>query len=130
MSTRTNLRPTVVLDAGDMSGSLISAPTILQSISGVSYTVTWSGTSPVGTVSVQVSNDYSLNPDGTVANAGTWISLYLNVSGTPSTTVALSGNTGSGFLEIEKTNAYAIRFIYTRASGIGSLTAIIAGKVS
>lgn len=130
MSTRTTIRPTSVITAGSMAGDLTSLVTILQSVSGVSYEVSWTGSTPIGTVSVQLSNDYSVNPDGTVNNAGTWTTIYLNVNGTPSQTIAITGNTGSGFIDIERTNAYAIRLIYTRTSGTGSLTATICGKVS
>jgi hypothetical protein len=130
MSTRTNLRPMAVISAGSMAGNLTSLPTILQSITGVSYALSWSGTAPVGTASVQVSNDYALNPTGTVANAGTWTTVELTVAGSASTTVPISGSPGTAFIEIEKTNAYAIRLIYTAGSGTGTLTAIINGKVS
>ncbi len=113
-----------------MAGSLTSSPTILQSLTKACYTVSWSGTSPVGTISVQGSNDYSINPNGTVLNAGTWNTMTLNVNGTPSTTVAITGNTGSGAVDILETAFYAIRLIYTAGSGVGSLTAIFNGKVS
>jgi len=111
-----------------MSGNLTSLPSIIQKCSRVSYGLSWTGASPVGTVSVQVSNDYSQNADGTVRNPGTWTSLYLNVNGTPSQTIAITGNTGSGFVDIETTGAYAIRLIYTSGSGTGSLNATVAGK--
>lgn len=132
MSTRTGLRPTVVIDEVSMGADIASTPTILQSLSRVSYEVVWSnGSTPVGTLSVQLSNDYALNPDGThVANSGTWTSMYLNVNGTPSTTVSVSGNTGNVFIDIDGTAAYAIRLIYTRVSGDGTMTATIAGKVN
>lgn len=130
MSTRTSLRPQTVLTAGSMAGNLISSPTVLQSLTKASYTLSWSGTSPVGTVSIQGSNDYSLNPNGTVLNSGTWNTLTLSVSGVPSTTVSISGNTGSGAIDVLETALYAIRLIYTAASGTGSLTAIFNGKVS
>lgn len=114
-----------------MSASLTSDPTILQSITGCSYSASWSGSTPVGTLSVQASNDYSLSPDGrNVVNAGTWNTITLNVNGTLSTTVAVSGNTGNDFIDIDKIMAYAVRLIYTRASGTGTMTAIINGKVS
>lgn len=130
MSTRTGLRPQRVLTAASMAGSLISLPTILQSLSKASYALSWSGTSPVGTVSVQGSNDYALNPDGTVQNSGTWTALTLSVAGVPSTTVAISGNTGSGIIDIVDTALYAIRLIYTFGSGTGSLTVFFNGKVA
>lgn len=130
MSTRTTLRPYVVINAQSMASNITSSVTVLESITAVSYQMTWSGTSPVGTVSVQMSDDYSLNVDGTVKNAGTWSTIYINVNGTPATTAAVSGNTGSGFIDIEKTAAYAIRLIYTAGSGTGTMTATICGKVA
>ncbi len=130
MSTRTNLRPQVVINAGSMAGNLTSLPTVLQSLTGVGYSLVWTGTTPVGTVSVQVSNDYALNPNGTVANAGTWTTVTLQVSGSFVTTVPISGNTGNGFINLQELNAYAIRLIYTAGSGTGSLTVIFNGKVT
>lgn len=130
MSTRTSLRPQTVLTAGSMAGNLTSNPTILQSLTKASYTVSWSGTSPVGTISIQGSNDYALNPDGTVLNTGTWNTLTLQVNGLPTTTVSISGNTGNGAVDVLETALYAVRLIYTAGSGVGSLTAIFNGKVS
>lgn len=131
MSTRTTFRPASVITNGDMSlTSITSSPTILQSLTSCSYQAKWSGTSPVGTLSVQFSNDYSVNPDGTINNAGTWTTIYLNVTGTPSQTVSISGNTGSAFIDIDKTAAYAVRLIYTKVSGTGTLNALIDAKVS
>ncbi len=131
MSARTTLRPTTVIAAGDMSAATItSTPTVLQSLNQASYAVKWAGTSPVGTLSLQVSNDYALAPDGTVAAAGTWNSVPLDVSGTVATTIPVSGNTGNGFIDITDTSAYAVRLLYTKASGVGTLSAVITGKVS
>lgn len=130
MSTRTRLAPHVVISAGDMSGSLTSDPTVLQSLSIGSYQYKWAGTSPVGTVSLQASNDYTLNPDGTAANASTakWTLLTVLYNGSAVTTVPVTGNTGSGLIEWE-TGANAIRTIYTFGSGVGSLTATVVAKV-
>lgn len=130
MSTRTNLRPQPVITAGSMAGNLTSAPTILQSISGISYEISWTGSTPVGTVSVQTSNSYSLNPDGTVNNPGVWTTLVLEVSGSFVTSIPISGNTGNGMIDPITTDAYAIRLIYTASSGTGTLTATVNGKVS
>lgn len=130
MSTRTSFRPQSVITNGNMASSITSQVTILQSITGPSYSLSWSGSTPVGTVSVQVSNDYALNPNGTVHNAGTWNTLTLDVSGSAVTSIPVSGNTGTGFIDIQKTNAYAIRLIYTAGSGAGTLQVIFNGKVS
>ena len=131
MSTRTALRPTPVITNGDMSAtSITSLVTVLQSITGCSYQAVWSGTSPVGTLSVQVSNDYALTATGGVANSGTWTTITLNVGGSPASSVSVSGNTGSAFIDIDKTGAYAVRLVYTKGSGTGTLNATIAGKVA
>lgn len=131
MSTRTNIRPHAVITNGDMSAATItSEATVLQSITKVSYAVSWSGTSPVGVLTVEVSNDYSLNDVGGVGNAGTWNTLTFNVSGTPTSSIAISGNTGKGFIDIDGTAAYAIRLLYTKTSGVGTFQAKINGKVS
>lgn len=75
-------------------------------------------------MSVEISNTYSLNMDGTVRDAGNWTTLTL--SSTPS----VSGNTGHGFIDVDATGAYAMRLIYTRTSGTGTMNATINAKVA
>jgi len=123
-STRARLVPEVVINAGDMSGNLTSKVTIIQNLSLVSYAVTWSGASPVGSVSIQVSNDYAQNADGSVRVAGTWNTLPLSAP------TDVSGNTGNGFIDIDANAGFALRLIYTFVSGTGSMTAIVSGKVA
>ena len=124
MASRPILSPFPVIVNGDMSQATItSSVTIIQNLSMVSYSVSWSGTSPVGTISVQVSNDYSINMAGVVSNPGTWNTLVL------STAPAVSGNTGNGLIDITQTAAFAIRLVYTKTSGVGSLQATVTGKV-
>jgi hypothetical protein len=130
MSTRPHIAPMVVLNAGSMAGNLTTLPTIIQKLSMISYAFVWSGTAPVGTVSVQVSNDYSVYPTGQVNNPGTWNTIVLNVGGTPSSTIPVTGATGNGFIDIDQMAAYAIRAIYTATSGTGSLTVILNSKVA
>lgn len=130
MSTRSNLRPQPVIVDGDMSGDITSDPTILQSLTVGAYSYSWSGTSPVGNISVEISNDYALNPDGTVKNAGTWTQIYFTLNGSSVVNEApVSGNTGTGIIEWS-TGAYAIRTKYSRDSGTGTLQSVINGKVT
>lgn len=130
MATRPNLRPDYVIEDGNMAGSLTSEVTVLQALTVGSYTYSWSGTTPIGTVSVQISNDYSLNPDGTVNNAGTWNTIYFTLNGsTVVNSAPVTGNTGVGVIEWS-TGAYAIKTLYTRTSGTGTLQAVINGKVT
>src|SRR5687767_4867907 len=120
--SRPFLKPHKVVNAVSMGADVTSNVTIIQMIPYVSYTVAWTGT-PTGTFSVQVSNDYAVDPSGAVLNAGTWVALTLSAS------VAASGSDDSAFIDIDGVAAYAIRLKYTRSSGTGTLNATIAGKV-
>lgn len=106
-----------------MAADVISTVTIINNLSMASYQVTWSGSSPVGTLTVEASNDYSLNAAGAVANAGTWNTL-------PNMSAPVSGNTGNGVFDITQTGIFAIRLHYTRVSGSGTLNATINCKVA
>lgn len=132
MSFRPELKPYQVITDGNMATSLTSLVTIIQKISLVSYTVSWSGTSPSGTLSMQISNDYEIGPTGAVVNSGNWSALSFTNHGsvTPVTSITVSGNTGADDLISDLCGAYAIRLIYTRSSGTGTLQAYICGKVA
>lgn len=124
MSSRPFIKPLPVIINGSMAGNLTSEVTILTNITKVAYEVIWTGTSPVGECTVQASNDYSENADGSVRNTGTWVELPL--SGTASVT----GNSDSGIIEMDSIAAYAIRLVYTRTSGTGTMNVILTAKVS
>ena len=124
MSRRPILKPYKVIDNVSMAGNIISAVTVVSQLTMISYDITWAGTTPVGVMSVELSNSYSLNVDGSVRNAGDWTTLTL--SSTPS----VSGNTGHGFIDIDATGAYAMRLVYTRTSGTGVMNAVINAKVA
>ena len=121
-STRAPLKPFSVITNGDMSANITSAVTIIQNTPLVSYDISWTGTSPVGEMTVEVSNTYSVNPDGTVRNPGNWTTLTLSA---PTT---VSGSPGNGFIDLDVTSAYAVRLKYTRTSGTGTMNAVIAAK--
>jgi hypothetical protein len=107
-----------------MTTTLISLPTIVQNISMASYDISWSGSTPVGVITVQVSNTYQQNADGSVRVAGNWTTLVLSAA-TP-----VSGNTGNGFVDVDATAGYAIRCVYTPTSGTGSLNVVLNGKAT
>lgn len=131
MSTRTSLRPQLVINASSMAAaSITSSPTILQSLTIVNYSVTWSGTTPIGTLQVQASDDYTIASDGTPGNAGTWNPLPLDLAGASVTSIPITGNSGKGMIDIDGLGAYAIRLVYTKTSGTGTLSATIVGKVA
>ncbi len=114
--------------SGDMSASIISNPTILNQLTIASYSYSWTGTAPVGDLSIQVSNDYQLFPNGTVYNPGTWAILPIFYAGAMVSSIPISGNSGNGLIE-GASAAWAIRTVYTRTSGIGTLQVTYVGKV-
>jgi hypothetical protein len=124
MSSRPILQPAHVISDGDMSGSITSDITIITNLTVMSYSYIWSGASPLGEIVIEVSDDYSQNVAGGVNNAGTWTALTL------SDTTLVSGNTGSGYVDLSQVGAYAIRTRYVRTSGTGTLQAYFKGKVS
>lgn len=124
MSSRPQFTPHSVITNGSMAGNLTSEVTIIQKLSMLSYDISWSGTAPVGVITIQVSNSYSQNGDGTVRNAGSWTTLSL------SSPTNVSGATGNGFIDVDATAAYAMRLVYTRTSGTGTMNVIVSGKVA
>lgn len=131
MSTRSHLKPMPVIVNGDMSANIVSAPTVLQTLTLGMYQLSWSGASPVGTVTFQLSNDYSLDATGKPANLGTWSTGYVFDPATSTfiNSVPITGNTGDGVIEFQ-TGANAIRIVYTATSGAGTLQAVISSKVA
>jgi hypothetical protein len=122
-ASRPILTPFSVITNGNMAGNLTSAVTVIQNLSMISYSCSWVGTSPVGVISIQVSNDYSQNADGSVNNPGTWNTLPMSATGT------VTGNTGTGYADVDSIAGYAVRVIYTATSGTGTLNVIATGKV-
>lgn len=96
----------------------------------INYAFNWTGSSPIGTIAVECSNDYSLFPNGAVNNAGTWTIMTIQYQGIPVQSVPVSGNTGNGSIDIQLTAAYATRVIYTAGSGTGTLNSIVNLKVT
>lgn len=140
MSSRPQLDPYTVYpnplaspaNTSSMASSFITQPTIVQKLSQISYSCVWTGTSPVGSISVQGSNDYSIKPGGAnaVENPGTWNNLVLSSGGATTTNIPVSGNSDHGLIDIASTGLYAIRLVYTAISGTGNMTVVINAKVS
>lgn len=84
-------------------------------LDNMSFQATWSGSSPVGKLDVQVSNDHQEN-GGVVMNAGTWVSIYAG-----GTVPDVTGNTGTLFLNLTGLSAAFVRVVYTKTSGTGTL---------
>lgn len=138
MSSRPQFNPYIVIpnaeanpaNSGDMSLTLTSQPTIVQKLSMIAYQINWAGAAPVGAISVEASNDFSLNADGSVRNAGNWTAVPLAFNNTNAFSVPLTGAAGSGVVDIDAMGMYALRLVYTPTSGTGVLQAIINAKVA
>lgn len=140
MSSRPQLDPYTVYPNADaipantssMAASFTTQPTIVQKLSQISYSCTWTGASPVGFISIQGSNDFNIKPGGAnaVQNPGTWNNLVLSFDGANTTTIPISGNTGNGLIDIASTGLYAVRLSYTATSGTGNMTVVINAKVA
>lgn len=130
MSIRPEIKPYPVILNGSMAGNITSAVTIIQKLSMISYGLSWAGTTPVGTIQVQVSNDYSIDATGETANAGTWNAITFSSAGLLVSSIPITGNTGNGFIDIDQIAAYAIRVVYTRTSGTGTLQCVLNAKVA
>lgn len=124
MSSRPLLTPYPVISSGNMSSPIISKVSIIQNTTLISYDVSWSGVAPVGAITVEVSNTYAVNDQGEpINNNASWTAITLSAP------TSVSGDTGSGFIQLSDLSSYAIRLVYTPTSGTGMLKATVVGKV-
>ncbi len=93
------------------TASTTSTVTETQNMDNIGIVINWTGTSPIGAVTIQVSNDQLQ-----------WNSLDFG------STIDISGNTGSHIVEITQLPFSYLRAVYTKASGVGTLFASIACK--
>jgi hypothetical protein len=117
------ISPFQVVTNASMATTVISTVTIIQNMSQIGYDISWTGT-PNGTFSVQVSNTYTQNGAGVVQNPGNWTTLTL------STVPTATGTPGNGYIDIDALSGYALRLVYTPASGTGVMNATVCGKVA
>lgn len=123
MSSRPQFNPYPTIINGDMADDITSEVTIIQKLTGISFSYVWAGTAPAGEIVVEVSDDYTQNADGTVRDPGTWNQCPLSAP------TFVSGDTGTGFIDMAGCMAFAIRTRYISDSGDGILNSIIVAKV-
>lgn len=105
-----------LLTAADLSFSQTSNPLFVEDYDRGSIQATFSG-SPVGTVSLQISNDQGVNPTSNPAD----VKGVVNWTTLPAYTQAISAS-GSVVWSLEEITWSWARISYTRTSGTGSLT--------
>lgn len=111
-------------NGNSMGADIISQPSLVPLSGTISYQVVWSGSTPVGAVAIEGSNDYSLDALGNILNPGHWDTLVVEFAGSPTSSIPITGNSGSGLIDITTTAIYATRLIYNATSGTGNLTVI------
>jgi hypothetical protein len=94
-------------------------PSNLDLYDNVSYQVVWTGT-PVGTIQVDVSNDY--NPQ---LNTGTWTDITAQLTPPP---VNPSGSAGNHAIDLHQLPFAYVRLRYVHASGSGQVTVTYKAK--
>lgn len=129
MSSRPGFGPNTekpLIKSKSMATSFNGPASIILEIPGISYDISWTGT-PVGAFTVQVSNTYVQGSDGSVKTQGNWFELPSD-SFTGSLPIP-SGSSGTGFIDVVGTEAYAVRLVYTATSGDGTCTVVPCSKV-
>lgn len=113
----------------NMGGNLTSKVTIIETISMPSFTIKWTGPA-TGRFFFQGSNDYELNPDGTVKNSGNWANITIKFGpGDDGDRYNIAPGDTSLHVTVP-TAAYAIRVFYQRTGGGGTLqSCTLNGKV-
>jgi hypothetical protein len=101
----------------DMSTNQTSYVTSVKNQDKASIIVNWSGTAPIGVLTVEARNKKeNLGPDSG------WVVLEF---GSP---INITGNTGSHTLIFNELQFTEIRLVYTRTSGTGTINAFIGSK--
>lgn len=105
------------VDHTDMSVSQTSYVTSIKNQDKASIIVNWSGTAPVGVLTVEARNKKeNLGPDSG------WVVLEFGSS------INISGNTGSHTLIFNELQFTELRLQYTASSGSGTIGAFISTK--
>jgi hypothetical protein len=116
-----------LINATSMGASVTSAATRIEYIDNIGYEVLWSaGTSPVGTITIQVSNDHDETDNGVVLTVGNWQDVGVVDSAGVAPTI--SGASGDHFISLNQLPWKWVRLVYNRTSGTATLDVWITGK--
>lgn len=107
-----------IFDAQSIASTVTSDITNVINLDQASIFISWTGSSPVGVLTVEATND---DPSQNIPVA-TWRSLDFGSA------INISGNSGSHDLIFNELPFAAIRIKYTATSGAGNLTATISAK--
>lgn len=115
-----NLLAAPVSMSADMSANITSLGINLISIYAYSIQVSWSaGTSPVGTFTLQGSNDAGDN------GSGQGVSQPTNWTTVTGSSQAISGTPGSILYDVVECSYRWVRLVYTATSGSATISAAV-----
>jgi len=110
---RKNVIPSYkLIDAGDMSGNVTSSVVNVQNMDIASLHLSWAGTSPVGTVTVQARNGAT----------DSWYDLDFGSA------ISIASNSGDHQIILQEMPFTDLKVTYTATSGTGTLTGYITAK--
>jgi len=115
MSRKNVVKTYKMLESEDVSVNITSSTTNVINLDKASIVLEWSGTAPVGTVTIEATND---DPD----KSPLWRELDFG------STISISGNTGNHDLIFNELPFRAMRIQYVAGSGTGTLTATLTSK--
>lgn len=101
-------------DSVDISSTKTSAKSDVSGMDEGIYLVNWSGTTPIGVLTVEASNS---SANDFRAGTEVWNSLDFG------TAMNVTGNTGNHEINFTSMSFKWIRIIYTTTSGIGTMSA-------
>jgi hypothetical protein len=107
-----------------LGASFTTAPTLIKYMDNCAYQINATTSDAIGTFAVEASLDYATNEvTNLVTNAGNWIALTL-AGGTPS----LASANDNIMINLNELPFNAIRLVYTRTSGTGTMSVYIMTK--
>ena len=106
-----------MLENADMTATTTSKLTEVSNLDKASIHVVWSGTAPIGTITVESTND---NPDNPLA---VWREVVFNA------TIEVTGDNGDHDIVFNELPFNAIRIKYAPTSGSGTINAALSAKV-
>lgn len=113
-----NVKGFKIFDATDISTDQTSEIVYVPYLDNVGMIVSWTGTSPVGELKIEVSNQQQ-NPNEPMI----WSQLDFGSA------IAISGNSGTHTINMNQLPFNAIRAKYARVSGTGNLDLIAQVKM-
>ena len=116
--------PITILSAGDMSqATVVSNGVDMNQMFGGSVQAVFTG-SPVGTFTIEISNDVQVVPAGGGANLASGVTTWTTYTGSSQAISAA----GDYCWILADSNYRFLRLKYTKTSGTGSVTATFSGK--